>query len=135
MSDEPLTITHPDDPDKTYTYGTRGRKPRWVMDWEVNNKDQVPVKEEPKKVVDLSKKYDLYQWTYTGETTGARRAIVAPNQIEALRVVNKVASIRVSAVELNSLWKKVPVEPDDDAALTPGVWDYDTVNDSWNKKA
>lgn len=39
------TITNPDDPSQTYTYGQRGRKPLWVQEYELTN----PAPEKPKK--------------------------------------------------------------------------------------
>jgi len=31
------TITNPADPTQTYTYGVRGRKPKWVMEYEAKH--------------------------------------------------------------------------------------------------
>lgn len=131
MSD-PLTLTNPDDPTKTYTYGRRGRKPRWVMDWENANPDKVPapkVAVPSKPQVDTTKVYDLYQWTYNGDISQC--AVVAPNYLEALLLLNKTMSIPVSALELQSMWKKTPVEPDDGDALGQGVWNFDKTENMW----
>lgn len=136
METEKLTLTCPDDPTKTYTYGKRGRKPKWVQEWEAANPDKVPTPVSPQKVqvAAKDKHYDLYQWIYLGETTGARRAVVAANNMEALLLLNKVSTIAVSGVELRTLWKRTPVESDDTSALTAGVWDYDLTNDTWKER-
>lgn len=43
------TITNPDNPDETYTYGRRGRKPLWVQQYEKDHPEEVPQKEPKSK--------------------------------------------------------------------------------------
>lgn len=55
-----VTITNPDDPSQTYTYGKRGRRPAWVLDYEkINGKPETAT--HSKTVVEDPGEYEITQ--------------------------------------------------------------------------
>lgn len=130
MSDsENVVITNPDNPKQTYTYGKRGRKPNWVMEFEKNNPDLIPQKEEeektgpimgpngqvwagrgrkPKWLVEMEKREndeeeDWKCWRFNGT---AQALIVAQNEREALGLINGTLKDPMTLKEFHHHWQR-----------------------------
>jgi len=122
------TITHPTNPEKTYTYGTRGRKPKWVLDYEKEYPQDIPEKKESPVYVKKDKDVEFWQWSYLSYQ-GYQCLIVARNEIDAIMMGNKCFRWPLSIEELSGQWKKTEYEGD----LEEGVWEFK--DDTWQPRS
>ena len=142
-----LIVTNPNDSNETYTYGKRGRKPKWVQECEDKNLWEVPqtVVEKLKEVREGDNRppNSLRIWQWKGglvdenekNDTRSRCFIVAPSELEALSFSNKYFKHPITARELRSFWKEVLEDLSDCFPVdVSGVWIFDEKELEWKHR-
>ena len=123
------TIKNPADPEQKYTFGKRGRRPVWVQEWLASQGFEKSVTS--RKEVDSSpvERTEFQVWTYVNDGAHQNKCIIVARDIHhALRVASPTFSTPMFYSELEGdNWVEKPY----DGELSPGIYQWDAVTDSW----
>lgn len=146
-----LTVKNPNNLNETYTFGTKGRKPNWLVEALENGTVKVPEDYIPKalalknesRVATEQEIEGIKYWRYVGlnsedddfkSSVNVRCMAVADSAILAMKLLNETFKYnKVSEKEFTTCWKQI--KPTDNSfefiksITTPGAYQF--VNDAW----
>lgn len=121
-----MTISNPADSTQMYTWGTRGKRPKFVVEGLANGTIKMPQEYADRKIAaetkaaeptskSISEEPGLKAWKYVGQididprlnNTIARCVIVANDMGEAIRLFNRTTKNPVTKYEFVNFWKQV----------------------------
>lgn len=137
-----LTVSNPENPEQTYTYGKRGRKPLWVQAgekeglWDVPE-PKTPQKKGPKKPIRPEGHLRTWKWWGgEGEVSSSLRCyIVANDPVEAVMKSGNYFKYAISGIQLSNLWKEVDDDLSDCFPVDRfGIWSFNEKNLRWEER-
>jgi len=136
----PITLTHPEDPTKTWTSGFRGKRPNWVVAMLNANPNLLPPtpKEKEAFVPPTDPNVTRYwKWNGLNDEDGEGGDIVTPCIVgaksanEALVELNKTFRIPVMQTEWATCWREISAK---DIQLGEGVFQFNKATSVWEQR-
>lgn len=112
---------------KTYTFGQKGKKAKWVKKWIENNETEVPQKQEEKQTEKQTEKSQtLREWHFRSEMNN-QCIVIAKDEIQAIYLLNKIFKYKYNSRQFEIFFK----ETDYVSGFDIGVWRWNNELNTW----